>query len=267
LELDPNFSSEKNMRKVIFSIAFLWFGLSQLIAQTSSEKLYQPAVLIELFSSEGCGSCPFADQFLKEVIHISDSSKSPVYVIDYHVVIWNKSGWVDPFSDSAYSLRQQEYVYRKNLKALYTPMVFINGSDKDYAGGDKRGIGMAIQSALSKPSKHYLRSRVTGVANEDSLLIAYQTWGNIDSMQLMAAFVQKEINSQVKGGENAGLVLHHHNVVRGIFTQHIKTSEGMFKIPVNADLNLENFRIVLFLQHKRTWEVVATDQLNFSFKP
>jgi hypothetical protein len=145
-------------------------------------------------------------------------------------------------------------------------MVFINGSDKDYAGGDKRGIGMGIQAALSKPSKHYLRSKVTGIANEDSLLIAYQTWGNIDSMQLMAAFVQKEINSQVKGGENAGLILHHQNVVKGIYTQAINSSEGMFKIPANEDLSLENFRIVLFLQHKRTWEVVATDQLNFNFK-
>lgn len=253
------------MNKLFLNALVFCFGLNQIVAQTTAEKLYQPAVLIELFSSEGCGSCPYAGAFLKEVIQISDSSKSPVYVIDYHVVIWNKSGWVDPFSDSAYSLRQQEYVYRKNLKALYTPMVFINGSDKDYAGGDKRGIGMGIQSALSKPSKHYLRSRVTGIANEDSLLVAYQAWGNLDSMQLMIAFVQKEINSQVKAGENAGLVLHHQNVVRGIYTQQIKTEEGMFKIPVNQDLNLENFRLVLFLQHKRTWDIVAADQLNFKF--
>lgn len=254
------------MKKLFVSLLFLSFGLNQTFAQTAvkvEEKLYQPAVLIELFSSEGCGSCPYADQFLKEVIQISDSSKSPVYVIDYHVVIWNRSGWVDPFSDSAYSLRQQEYVHRKNLKALYTPMVFINGSDKDYAGGDKRGIGMAIQSALSKPSKHYLRSRVTGIANEDSLLLAYQAWGNIDSMQLMVAFVQKEINSQVKGGENAGLILHHQNVVKGLYKQEISAQEGMFKIPVNRELNLENFRMVLFLQHKRTWNIVAADQVSF----
>jgi hypothetical protein len=78
------------------------------------------------------------------------------------------------------------------------------------------------------------------------------------------AFVQREINSQVKGGENSGLILHHHNVVRGLFTHDLKGSrDGMFKIPVNRDLNLDNYRLVLFLQHKRTWQVMAVDQLTF----
>lgn len=254
------------MRRIVF-IAFFLTSFSPFVwAQekpSNTGKDYQPAVLVELFSSEGCSSCPYADQFLKELIDISDSSKSPVYVIDYHVVIWNRSGWVDPFSDSAYSIRQQEYLYKKKLTAMYTPMVFVNGGDKDLAGGDKRGIGTAIQSNLMKPSKHYLRSGVTGIENEDSLMVAFQIWGNIDSMDLKVALVQREINSQVKGGENAGLILHHHNVVRGLYNYPLTANEGMFKITMSRELNLDNFRLVLFVQQRNNFKVVAADQLTF----
>lgn len=254
------------MNKKIVSILILLFSLGKLNAQTKSPaeiKDFQPAVLVELFSSEGCSSCPYADDFLSEVIYISDSSKTPVYVIDYHVVIWNRSGWVDPFSDTLYSLRQQEYMLKKKLTAMYTPMVFVNGGDKELAGGDKRGIGRAIQEQLMKPSQHYIRTGVTGVENEDSLLVAYQTWGNLDSIELRVALVQREINNQVKGGENAGLILHHHNVVKGIWSRKLTSREGMMKIPVDRNLNLDNFRLVIFLQHQGTWKVVAVDQLTF----
>jgi hypothetical protein len=253
------------IKKSIFLFC-LAIGYFSSIAQISNPetKLFQPSVLVELFSSEGCSSCPFADEFLKEVVNISDSNKMPVYVIDYHVVIWNRSGWVDPFSDSAYSLRQQEYMYKKKLSALYTPMVFVNGGDKDFAGADKRGIGTVISNTLSKGSPYYLRSGVTGVENEDSLMVAYQYWGDYDSCEIRVALVQKEINNQVKGGENAGLILHHHNVVRAFTTHPINGKEGMFKIYMNRELNLENYRLVVFVQEKNSWRVRAVDQLTFA---
>lgn len=247
---------------ILVQLTITFASIAQNLKPAAS-KQYQPAVLIELFSSEGCSSCPFASAFLKEVIDISDSSNTPVYVIDYHVDIWNRSGWVDPFSDSLFSMRQQEYVHRKKLVTMYTPMVFVNGGDKDYAGADKKGIGTAIQNILSNPSNFYMRTGVTAIENEDSLLVAYQIWGELDSFDLRVAFVQKEINNQVKGGENSGMILHHHNIVKFIKTKHLTSNEGMMKIPINRDLNLDNFRMVLFLQHQRTWKVVATDQLTF----
>ncbi|MCF8253623.1 MAG: DUF1223 domain-containing protein [Bacteroidia bacterium] len=246
-----------------FCLALGYFSSSAQLSNPEP-KLFQPSVLVELFSSEGCSSCPFADEFLKEVVNISDSNKMPVYVIDYHVVIWNRSGWVDPFSDSAYSLRQQEYMYKKKLNALYTPMVFVNGSDKDYAGADKRGIGTIISNTLSQGSPNFLRSGVTAVENEDSLMVAYQYWGDYDSCEIRVALVQKEINSQVKGGENSGLILHHHNVVRDFTTHPINNKEGMFKIYMNHELNLENYRLVVFVQDKNTWRIRAVDQLTFA---
>lgn len=255
------------MRRIILLGTFIVLCSLTLWAQPKrnyrEDKDYQPTVLVELFSSEGCSSCPFADAFMKEVIEIGDTTGSPVYVIDYHVVLWNRSGWVDPFSDSAYSFRQQDYLERKQLTAMYTPMTFINGSDKDYAGNDRRSVGMTIQQELSKPSKFYLRTGVAGVENEDSLLVQYQIWGVPDSMDLRVALVQREINNQVTAGENAGKILHHHNVVKGLWSKSNPNNEGMIKIPVSRQLNLDNFRLVIFLQQQRTWKVVATSQLTF----
>lgn len=254
---------KKTLTILLFVSTLCNFSFAQDLRKLPA-KQYQPTVLVELFSSEGCSSCPFADEFTSEIIHISDSSKTPVYVIDYHVDIWNRSGWVDPFSDSTYTLRQQEYVYRKKLTSMFTPMIFVNGSDKEYAGGDKRSVGKAIQTELTRPSNNYLSTGATGVPNEDSIMVKYHVWGPTDSLMIMVALVQRQINSLVKGGENSGLTLHHHNVVRQLKSYPVTGEEGFVKFPVNHQLDLTNFRLVVFLQHQRTWKVVATDQLNFS---
>jgi hypothetical protein len=103
----------KNQIKLALSLVLglIWNSLSaqqnvDIFTPNGQEKMYQNNVLIELYSSEGCSSCPIADAFMQEVIHLSDSTMSPVYVIDYHVDYWNKSGWVDPFSDSLYTKKQ-----------------------------------------------------------------------------------------------------------------------------------------------------------------
>ncbi len=256
------------MKKTIFITLFLsWFcfmAKSQTNTKSSSPDLYQPTILVELFSSEGCSSCPIADKFMKEIIDISDSSKTPIFVIDYHVSIWNRSGWVDPFSDSMYSLRQQNYLFKKKLTAMYTPMVFINGSDKDIAGTDKKSVGKKLQESLQEPSEHYIRSSASGVENEDSILVGYRVWGKIDSMDLNIVLVQKEINNMVTGGENANQILHHHNIAKQFITIPLKQNQGVVKMHINKYINPENFRLISFVQHQRTWRVYCVDQLSFN---
>ncbi len=254
------------MKKTYLTLFLLSCSNLLLFAQIDTAKqaeLFKPSILIELFSSEGCGSCPYADDFMSEILTISDSSRTPVYVVDYHVVMWNRSGWVDSFSDSAYSLRQQTYMTKKKLTAMYTPMAFINGSDRDYAGNDKRSVGRKIQETLNQPSKHFMRSGVTPVENEDSLVIGYKIWGNIDSTTLNVVLVQKRINTMVTAGENKDKILHHHNVARKMITIPLKENQGILKMPMKRDFNLENFRLVLFVQHQRTYQVFTSDQLSF----
>src|SRR6187431_3200043 len=109
-----------------FAIIIALFAVltgKQLQAQEAQTQLVVPTVLVELFSSEGCSSCPQADQFLQEILTIADSAQAPVFGLDYHVDIWNKSGWVDQFSDTSFSRRQREYMVKNQQYALFTPMV------------------------------------------------------------------------------------------------------------------------------------------------
>src|SRR6478735_9169006 len=89
------------MKKILFVV--LCFIAIECVAQ----KKYSPQVLLELYSSEGCENCPYADAFMKQVLDIADSLKEPVYVIDFHVDIMDDTSWKDPFANSAYSKRQE----------------------------------------------------------------------------------------------------------------------------------------------------------------
>jgi hypothetical protein len=264
-----NYLNKLNQIKLTLSL-ILGFSFNSIFAQQNvdiftpngQDKMYQNNVLIELFSSEGCSSCPIADAFMKEVIHLSDSTASPVFVIDYHVDYWNKSGWIDPFSDSVYTKKQMNYALKKEEKNLYTPMAFVNGG-KALAGADKKGISIEITQNLSKPNPNFLKLGVAAEPNEDSLIVAYRFWGPMDSLELNIAFVQREINSEVKGGENANQILHHHNLCRKLITAPLTKSEGKTKIYVNPAINLDNFRIIGYVQNPRTLKIHGIDQLTF----
>src|SRR6478752_1769381 len=111
------FISDYMNRSIISIILFVVLAGKQLQAQEAQSQLVVPTVLIELFSSEGCSSCPMADNFLQELLTIADSVQAPVFGLDYHVDIWNKSGWVDQFSDTSFSRRQREYMVKNKQQA------------------------------------------------------------------------------------------------------------------------------------------------------
>lgn len=247
-------------------ITVLVFAGSFLKAQvnTGNNELYQNSILIELFSSEGCSSCPIADAFMSDLLYFADSTKMPVYVIDFHVDIWNKSGWVDPFSDSNYTNRLKTYLKKKNWAHMYTPMAILNGMDQQ-PGHAKKEIGKFIQKELYEPSNHFLRIRLEPVNDEpDSVWVKYTIWGPTDSLLLNIALVQKNVNSYVTAGENKDQILHHNNVVRQFLTIPVTGKTGSVKMHLNPRLILTNFRFLGYIQHERTWRVLASDQLNFT---
>lgn len=260
------------IKKQISILLFTCFSLSLAAQQKAGKesdtqpKLYQPSIVLEMFSSEGCSSCPFADEFMGELIDMSDSANLPVYVVDFHVDIWNRSGWVDPWSDSNYTQRQQTYLKKNGLTATYTPMVFINGGAKDYAGTDKASIGRKLHELINTPSKHFLRTGAAPIEGQDSLTFVYTSWGDIDSCEIRVAFVQKNINNMVTAGENKDRILHHHNLVRGFYTAPMTGNKGTFKIPYNPDFNMENFALVSYIQHKGTWRILASDRITFKME-
>jgi hypothetical protein len=248
------------------SILFVAFSIVKLVSaqQKIETPIFQPTVLLEMFSSEGCSSCPLASKFMGEILDIADSTNSPVFVLDYHVDIWNRSGWVDPFSDSVHSMMQAEYMKKVGQVALFTPMLFVNGKF-GLAAGERKDVGNAIYNGLSEYAKVSLTLNAALLKNANYLNVSYNMNTNlkIDSIQLVFVLAEKNIVSRPTSGENKGITIVHHNVVRRfkIFSPKVLTDLVQFELPPNTDLS--KYVLIGYARNRNTWEVYTTDELKF----
>lgn len=249
------------MKKLVYSLVLIAWGVGA-HAQPLTPPRFGPTVLLELFSSEGCEGCPYADEFMEEILRLADSTSSPVYVIDYHVDIWNRSGWVDPYSDSNYSKRQTEYMKRVGQQALFTPMLFVNGK-LGLPAAAKNEVGSAIYRELSKYGEGQLTLNAALTRTADAINVSYNTNTLRDSLQLVLVLTERLIKNKVTSGENAGKLLTHHNVARILKIVDITDPAGYAQLPLPSDPELTKYSLVGFLQNKNTWEIYATDELLF----
>lgn len=255
------------MKKTCLALLLLAFTFTELSAQTDkSVKRYKPTVLVEFFTSEGCSSCPAADEFAQSIKKISDSNNMYVYTIDWHVDLWDKSGWKDPFSDSTYSARQLQLALKNNQKAMFTPMAFVNG--KGALPGAARGeVGKLIEQFVDNPASHFLLYSATWSPEQKQLLLEYEIKGPPDSCDLFFVWVEKEIINKVTAGENKDKVLSHHNVVRKVQMETRGSEFGTVVMPFGTDqIDFSKYMVFGFLQHKRTFQVLAVQPLIFNTK-
>jgi len=206
-------------------------------------------VLVELFTSEGCSSCPPADLLLARLAQVPN-----VLVLSEHVDYWNSLGWADPFSSAQFSQRQQLYGRRFRLEGPYTPQMVVDGTT-EFVGNNASAADAAIRSALSS-------GKVTvQVSFTDSSARALHI--DADSPQkiaVMMALVTDEAVSKVPRGENGGRTLRHVSVVRRLIKVGT-TVEGGFHseatLPVDEELLSHTDRVVVFLQESGLGRVLG----------
>ena len=163
-------------------------------------------VLVELFTSEGCSSCPPADRLIAQLDKDQSVSGADVIVLSEHVDYWNHLGWADPFSSAFYSARQREYAGRLNGE-VYTPEAVVDGA-RGLVGSDERELRDAIQSA-TKTAKVPLAISATRQGEE----VAITVTGGAAKGSLFIALAYDSVESQVSRGENSGRRLGHVGVV------------------------------------------------------
>ena len=125
-------------------------------AQTAVDGPAQKVVLVELFTSEGCSSCPPADALLRQVNGTRTSEDQLVVGISEHVTYWNGHGWSDPFSSLAYTERQNDYSEKFHLEGVYTPQMVINGAEQ-IVGSDRAALLRAVQAEAAQHPRVSLR--------------------------------------------------------------------------------------------------------------
>jgi len=173
--------------------------------------------VVELFTSEGCSSCPPADRLLLELSQRGGS----VYALEFHVDYWNSLGWRDPYSAAAYSDRQRAYA---GGGQVYTPQMIVNGTNA-FVGSDRERAEAAITAGLST------RPRVALTAQLAADRLTYRAPGAPKGANLCVAIVDAHRSTRVPRGENAGKTLEHARVVRAFTSAPLAGVEGSIALP------------------------------------
>ncbi len=215
----------------------------------------KPFALVELYTSQGCSSCPRADQYLSEIIEEAEINNQNIIALSFHVDYWNRLGWKDPYS-SAFNT-QRQYTYAKAMKSsnVYTPQMVINGK-VEFVGGDRHLGSREIQKALGQqPAKTINLKLISSIANK--IVVDYEITGdNFNEDILYIAIAEKGLTTKVSRGENGGRTLKHDNVVRVFETFLLqKGPKGLAELVLLDNLVKENAMIVAFVQKKGQKEI------------
>ncbi|HEV8285993.1 MAG TPA: DUF1223 domain-containing protein [Chitinophagaceae bacterium] len=246
------------MKWLLVATAFAILACSGFAGKTKprKEKILHPRSLphsfaiLELFTSEGCSSCPPADRLLPQLALI-DSNIIP---LSFHVDYWDHLGWKDPFSSSIYTDRQRQYAQQFQLESIYTPQLVING-EYELVGSNRSSAKSKIREALVE--KNEIQLEIAEIKKENNkLLVSVNVKGNFKDANLLAVVVQKHAEMSVRGGENRGAKLSHTNVVRSFIK--LPTSEKMnFEISIPDDLanndqpaSRQGWQLVIYTQQK-----------------
>lgn len=224
----------------------------------------QSAAVVELFTSQGCSSCPSADLLLSEFIDQAEDRDLPIYGLSFHVDYWNRLGWKDPYSARAYTDRQYAYARKMRSTSVYTPQMIVNGT-REFVGSNKRSASSAIRSALA--GQQSVSIEVSDLSEVKSTLsFSYSTEGTGKNDIINIALVERDISTEVTRGENRGRQLNHDNVVR-VFEQRPTGLSGKVSLEAPKDMDLSKSSIILYAQDLKSFEIkgatrVDLDQLS-----
>jgi hypothetical protein len=212
----------------------------------------QTPVVVELFTSEGCSSCPPADNVLARLEREQPISGVEVVALGEHVDYWNDSGWRDRFSSPLFTARQQDYGQAMKLPSVYTPQMVINGQTQ-VLGSDWNAASSAIRAAAQGTTAMVLL-KVTGWDG-----LSFQVRGlpkGTQTADMLLAVTESGLESSVAGGENGGRRLRHSAVVRSITslgkldTKKDGAYSAEARLNLRPDWNRQNLKLVLFVQDR-----------------
>jgi hypothetical protein len=195
-------------------------------------------VLLELFTSEGCSSCPPADRLLQILDEKQPVAGADLIVVSEHVDYWDRLGWKDPFSSPQYSARQQDYTNRYNFDGVYTPQLVVDGR-YGFVGSDGREATAAIQKAIRAHKLMITISNVARSGNAVSARIELPVDENFKGTRgiLYVALADNRQESHVARGENGGRTLSHASSKRS--ARSISTPLPARKSPFRFNPDLE----------------------------
>ena len=224
---------------------------------------YEPGAVVELFTSQGCSSCPPADQLLGTLVDQAEEQDQPIYALSFHVAYWNYLGWHDPFSREAFTDRQRQYAQTLG-ESVYTPQMIVNGTSV-FVGSKTATAETEIQQALRQPATHSV-ALAAEVVNE-LIQVRFEVAGPTEGQVLQVALVERALSVDVKRGENGGRTLHHDNVVRR-FDTFVLGGEpnGSSSLALPDKLDLDHASLIAYVQDAQSLAISGASQVALSAK-
>ncbi|MEQ9285894.1 MAG: DUF1223 domain-containing protein [Cyclobacteriaceae bacterium] len=225
-------------------------------------KSSEPVVLIELFTSQGCSSCPAADRLLTSLLEEPENKAAGVIGLSFHVSYWNRLGWRDPYSSETYTIRQRNYGRALALNTIYTPQMIVNGKYQ-FVGSDERKATESIGKALKLPPRTQVElSNVHRTAEE--LSFDFRIEGKTEGREINFALVEKHLVNYVPRGENSGRTLEHDNVVR-VFDMADAKSSGNHRLKIKDDkIDLKKCLLIAYVQREDNFEIEGACQMKLN---
>ena len=237
-------------------------------APASDSSARRAPVVVELFTSEGCSSCPPADALLSRLEKTQPVEGAQVVPLAMHVDYWNYLGWSDPFSSAEFSARQGEYAAAYRKDGVYTPQMIVDGV-KEFPGGNN---GLALETIARAARTPKAEVTLTRAAFEGGVRLGVRIeetpkLSEGDVAYVLLAVTESDLLNDVRRGENAGRKLAHAGVVRRLTTlSRLDTKPGE---PFAAETTLvldknwrrEHLRAVVFVQERGSRRIIAAGAL------
>jgi hypothetical protein len=226
-------------------------------------------VIVELFTSEGCSSCPPADRLLAHLQRTQPVPGADIIALEEHVDYWNDLGWKDPFSSSQFSNRQDDYAHFFRTSGPYTPQMVVDGKSQ-FVGSDEHDALAAIAKGARDPKTRLDLEQLSDpnagadAAGTIRLRVRFgppTDWRAGDLAEVVLVITEDDLASNVTRGENAGDQLVHRAVVREFQVLGRLDSAGSFaaepQVALAKDWKRDNLRVVAFVQDRTSRDVLG----------
>ena len=251
------------MRKLIISFSTIVLVIFMIIVMGCVEKKNRVTsainnagekgfVVMELFTSQGCSSCPPADEILGNYAMKNDEHIIP---IAFHVDYWDRLGWIDSFSNSKYTQRQHDYAAKFNLESVYTPQLIVNGQ-KEMVGSGQERISTVVDNYL-KENAAVMISISNPAAISNKVVVFYTLSTLQPNTSINGALIQDKVVTQIKAGENRGVELNNYNVARDFITIPLSDTFGKITLQLPKGSITSGYSIVLFVQDNASRKITG----------
>lgn len=212
----------------------------------------KPIALLEVYTSQGCSSCPSAENTLNSFFADTSFKSGEILLVSFHVDYWNENGWVDPFSKASYSERQRRYKAFLQSDGVYTPQFIINGTS-GFSGANAPRLMRELKAAKQQAFPGNLI--VDQLRFDANKLVFHYKSSDTTSAVLNAAIVHQSDTTLVLAGENAGRTMYSWNTVRSFINFKAKPTGGNAFFQLAMPFEKEKMKLLVWLQDPTTARV------------